>query len=372
MKGYWLHRISHESDVSYYLLEQGYLTLGWSEFSDEAILNAARNKDNSRESFEKVYSSKRADKIRSRRDMWIFAQFKVGDIILVPLFDGEFQIVEISSDATPIRTIQDEVGNFTDKGDFEIIWKDGLLWRNSTKIDLGFAAKVKPITGRVKRREYADSLLTSRMKMRQTNGDLSDLAENIEELRKSIINNKPINFYEEALEKCAEGVLASICNTLNPDTFEMLIKKYMESLGANAIILPKNERGKEDKADADVIAIFNELNVEIQIQAKHHRGETSIGTDQILKYAEQYTDEESNLKHEDGEGCTVIPWVITSGKKFSEAEISQAEEFNKKSRYTKLRLITGIEFARMLVDAGFANLKTDLKSDKTSKGKTQK
>ena len=47
---YYLHRISHESDASYTLFKKGingeiYLSLGWLEFSNTNILDAARLKD---------------------------------------------------------------------------------------------------------------------------------------------------------------------------------------------------------------------------------------------------------------------------------------------------------------------------------------
>lgn len=41
-KQYFLHRVSHEGNVSYSLLEKGYLTLGWSDLSLSGLLEAAR------------------------------------------------------------------------------------------------------------------------------------------------------------------------------------------------------------------------------------------------------------------------------------------------------------------------------------------
>ena len=34
---YWLHRISHEWDVAYKLLSEGWLTIGWSSLYDSGI-----------------------------------------------------------------------------------------------------------------------------------------------------------------------------------------------------------------------------------------------------------------------------------------------------------------------------------------------
>lgn len=43
---YWLHRISHKSDVSYPLLEEGYLSIGFSDFpSNDGFFEELRSKD---------------------------------------------------------------------------------------------------------------------------------------------------------------------------------------------------------------------------------------------------------------------------------------------------------------------------------------
>ena len=55
---YYLHRISHENEVSYALFKNGvngdrYISLGWSVFMNTDILEYARKNDNY-ESFEKI------------------------------------------------------------------------------------------------------------------------------------------------------------------------------------------------------------------------------------------------------------------------------------------------------------------------------
>jgi len=39
---YWLHRISHHAEVSHPLLERGYLSIGWSDFSKPDFVEKAR------------------------------------------------------------------------------------------------------------------------------------------------------------------------------------------------------------------------------------------------------------------------------------------------------------------------------------------
>lgn len=44
---YWLHRISHEWDVSYKLLSAGYLSIGWSALAGSGIERVVRSATNS-------------------------------------------------------------------------------------------------------------------------------------------------------------------------------------------------------------------------------------------------------------------------------------------------------------------------------------
>lgn len=42
---YWLHRISHHAEVSRPLLDHGYLSIGWSDFSNNDFIEKARAGD---------------------------------------------------------------------------------------------------------------------------------------------------------------------------------------------------------------------------------------------------------------------------------------------------------------------------------------
>ena len=345
-KKYWLHRISHNWAVSYVLFEKGYLSLGWSAFSKTNILDAARKSDNE---FEKVYNETRTDKNRSRWNMWYLAQFSVGDIVVVPLNNGLFSVCRVTETAKPINEIQSEIGDFDDKNHRHITWESGSLKRDgeTDAIDLGFVVKVDIIRTE-KRSEYADSALTSRMKMRQTNGDISDLSANIE----SVLNaEKPINFYENAISQGAAYLLERIQKDLDDVKFENLVKVYMDKAGADYTYIPaKNESGKKNHADADIIAVFETLRITIQIQAKHYVNITdSWAVEQILGYKEQLEDKNADLYHENEDDFTIIPWVISSSELYTDEAINIARENN-------IRLIDGYEFSRMLMDIGLANI----------------
>ena len=344
-KKYWLHRISHYKEVSYKLFEKGYLSLGWSDYSNLGILDIARKNT---DEFENNVLQK-DKKNRSRWNMWYFARFRVGDIIIVPLSNGEFNVCEVLDLAKPIGSIQNEIGDFYDENDQLITWDNGSLIRENEKIDLGFVIKVKPLKNtNIKRSEYADKALTARMKMRQTNGDISDIAESVELV---IEANSPIRFYNIALEKGAEELQKIIDKKINPDKFERLVKAYMEKIGANDPEIPaKNESGKKDKADADVIADFDLLRVTIIVQVKHHKEKTGKwAVEQISKYKKQMEDKDSDLSHIKDEKYTNIAWVISSCDDFDDEAIDLAESEN-------VRLINGSEFAKMLLDAGLSEI----------------
>ena len=123
----------------------------------------------------------------------------------------------------------------------------------------------------------------------------------------------------------------------------------MEKLGANAYIPPKNQAGKEDYADADIIARFDNINVIILIQAKHHKLETDEwAVNQIKKYKEQL--ENPNCALDDGmDGYTYIPWVISTCSDYTKQAKEDAKEHN-------VKLINGKDFAKMLLQQGLQNI----------------
>ena len=130
----------------------------------------------------------------------------------------------------------------------------------------------------------------------------------------------------------------------------------MKSIGADDVYIPaKNEHGKEDEADADVIAEFEKLGLSILIQAKKHDKGTqtaSHAVEQIIKYKEQLEDPNSDLSHgyEDKEDKRVnVAWVISSSDDYDDKAKSFAKEKH-------VRLINGLEFARMLINSGLSDL----------------
>ena len=106
-KKYYLHRISHEDYVSYSLMNQGYLTLGWNELAGSGILEAAKEKNYNK--FDSIAKKYGAGNSRSRWSMWYFARMNIGDIIVVPLYNSKFSVFEICDIAKSIYVLEKDL-----------------------------------------------------------------------------------------------------------------------------------------------------------------------------------------------------------------------------------------------------------------------
>lgn len=337
---YWLHRISHEWHVSYKLLAGGYLSVGWYALAGSGIEKTAG--DCNMQRLEATMIEYGYQVARSRWSLWNFFRFSLNDFVVVPLFNGEFSIYKVKGTPMPITELVSFVDVISEDGSRIIRDKNGLLRRseNNEIVDLGFVVEVEVVKERLSRYEYADSKLTSRMKIRQTNADISDLAENVQNV---IDADAPVNLYAAVIEELAGKLLDAIKEQLTPDKFELLIKWYFEKLGASRTLRPsKNSSDKWDGADVDIVAEFDALKVMFYIQAKLHDDTTSQwAVEQISKYKDQ---------HEASSGeYTAIPWVISTANAFSADAITMAQESN-------VRLVTGGEFGRMLIDAGITDI----------------
>ena len=338
----WLHRISHCSDVSEKLLENGYISIGFSDFANiqflENTINGNWNFFDSE--IEKTWGAKK----RTRYNLWRFLnEFKEKDLVIVP-FCGQISIYELVehpkliSDKELSEILENNNMKIKDNEKIYINSDNGYVFR-----DIGFVWKVKPIVKDISRKDIFDSKLTSRMKIYNTNSNITDLRENIEIIITQYRDNKLYNFHTDMVESSLESINKIIDDRLTPDKFEQLVKWYLKQIGASDVYIPsKNEKGKNDGADADVIATFENLKVIIYVQVKYHKGCTS---DWAIKQISEYKIQKENIDDE----YTYIPWVITSAEKYSKEAIQKAREVN-------VRLIDKKEFARMLINNGLENI----------------
>lgn len=342
-RNYWIHRISHIAEISYPLLDNNYLSYGFSDFEKDGFIEGVRG-ENGWQFIEEQFKAEWGELSRGRYQLWNFVkEMKAGDWIIVPTY-GAFSICELLDDEPiMIKDIRDVViKNWN--GEEILRDNDGyIVDSNHNKIDLGFARRVKIIQKDISRYDYADSDLTSRMKVRQTNVCISDLKESVLKSLEAYQLNRPIHFRNE-INDVIPNICSIIQTKLNPDKFEYLVKWYFERIGASSVVIPpKNPSGKIDYEDVDVVATFDLLKTIYYVQVKHYRGETgSWGADQIshLKELEAIKDDRQD------DGYTKVYWLVTSSESFSEECINKAKE-------TNVQLIDGKTFSTMLLDAGF-------------------
>ena len=208
---YWLHRITGGDNaipLSEELFKKGYISIGWSDFSDEADLNTIRS---GWTQFETLFANWKPIP-RNRYNLWRFVnEMKPGDIVVVP-FSYTFAVCEIADDVVYTNeTIDPELlvdwnGNRVSKDD-----KGYLRYDEKTYVDLGFYRRIKfSVKERIPRAEYADQALFSRLKIRQTNADISDLKDSIEEAIRRFQAKKPIYLKASIVEETWKTVLQNI------------------------------------------------------------------------------------------------------------------------------------------------------------------
>lgn len=339
----WLHRISHHAEIAYPLLDQNYLSIGFSDFASSDYISNLLN-SNGRYFLDKSFEDLWGYKPRTRFNLWRFiSAMKKGDWVIVPSW-GTFSVYKlIDENAEPISIINHSItdwhGNIIKKNNNGLLIK--LLENEDELIDLGFVRKVELIKKDIPRYEYADSSLTSRMKIRSTNADITDLKDSIEKALSAYERGKPLNLHSMIINNTEEQIIDLIRKDLTPDKFEILIKWYFQRIGASEVYIPsKNESGKE--GDADVVAIFEPIKTIIYSQVKYHNGETSLwAIEQIKSYKDQ--------KETMDDGYSKISWVITSADGFSK----DAYEFAKEA---KVQLIDVHQLIKMLLEAGIVNL----------------
>lgn len=336
---YYLHRISHESDISYPLLDNGLLSIGWSNFSNREFLDNVRK--NGIDYLTDKFREKWNMTPKNRHSLYRFiTNMEQGDIVIIPKWQS-FDVYEILEKAVPVSeiTLPDNLHTYSNR---PIILKDNLLYTDNEIVDLGFIIKVKKVEQNIPRYEYADAALTARMKIRQTNADISDLKDSIDKAVKAFKIGKPINLRSEIISNIKDTVLNIVKTDLVPDKLEYLIKWYCEKAGASFVNIPAKNSG-DKQGDVDIVATFENIRLILYIQAKFHQNETnSWAIEQINDYYE-------NISNSNDDGYSRVAWVITTADKYSEEAIKQAKEKN-------IILITGSQFAEMLLDVGFSGM----------------
>ena len=320
---YWLHRISHEGECSRRLLESGKLTIGFSDLSTQDFLdkaNSARSVDDLNSDVKGVYKQL----LRSRHSLWRFLkEMHVGDLVIVP-HPGTYSVYAIKGEPRLLENVGFDLG----------FYRDVEIYKTGDK-------EAKNIS----RYDYADRALTARMKVRNTNVEISDLSTNINSALDAYGHGKPITLRSRTAA-LAEELLGLIYCQLTPRKFESLLQWYFQRIGAS-VDIPAKTHGKG--GDADITASFDSLRLTIHVQAKHHDPDKTTGNwpvQQVRDYARDYVEGKEREATDDDVHAL---WVVSTSKKFTETCMNEAREHG-------VVLINGIQFAHMLLDAGLESL----------------
>lgn len=79
---YWVHRISHQAEVSYPLLNKGYLTIGFSALTDKMFIDKVL--EDNWNYINSQFQEKYGRVPRNRYNLYRFLRFNKGDIVIIP------------------------------------------------------------------------------------------------------------------------------------------------------------------------------------------------------------------------------------------------------------------------------------------------
>ena len=331
---YYIHRISHHAELSYPLLDRGYLSIGFSDFAEEDLIDQTQTGD--WQFLDNRFQAYWGTLPRNRSTLKRFLSFQKGDLVLVPS-SGTFSICLVTDDRAALIGDSFREDLKTWNGQKVDLIGNHLHDQHGKRFDLGFVRKVKILYRDISREKFADAALTARMKIRQTNSCITSIEPSIEKAIKSYEVNKPIHLHSILIEKTAGLVLDSLTTHLNPNKFERVVSTYFKTIGANQVTIPaKNAPGKE--GDADIIAVFENMKLIIYVQAKFQRGQINQwATNQVRDYMSQ----QDRLD----DGYNRIAWVITTADSFH-------PEAKKIAIENQIQLINGLEFSKLLLNAG--------------------
>ena len=335
---YWLHRISHEAEVSYPMLEKGMLTHGFSDFSNRDFIHDVEI--GGEEKLKQYMLDEWGGISRNRRDIIRFnSEMKAGDIVVVPQYGSVISVYRVEED--DVYTIAEafQMLNGEYRGSEKHTLKNGLICVDGDKcLDLGFARKVELLHKDISRRDYLDARLSARLNYRGTNLSITDLAASVEEAIERFTGGKTIDLKASIEKDAVPMMLDCIRKELNPAKFEKLVKQYFEHIGASTVTIPaKNAADKE--GDADVVAVFENLSLVIYTQVKFHQGMTNeFAVIQVQEYADHKSESPD-------ESYAQVLWIVSTADDFT-------RECKEAASGAGVQLIHGKRFASMLLNAG--------------------
>ena len=297
-------------------LECNCILIGWSDA--EGLLNRELSWEEFRELVKVKYFPDDEDQRRagsSGGHLWRFIrEMKEGDLVVVPHDDSDFYIAKVIGDATYDPT----------KKECDTAYRRKVKWLNDKK----------PIP-----RTSARSALISRMRAQGTCIEASDLIGDIRICLCNAASGHEPTFQNDLQKALTEKTLEKLqSGYIDSDRFESLIRDVMKGLGAYdaGVVVRNQDKGADVLARFRVAGVFSQL---VAIQAKYFKPEPPVNRDAV----------EQLIRGLEAEGAD---WgiVITSGKFSNEAEKAAKCYFEEKG--TKIELIDGYQFAKLIVEHG--------------------
>ena len=341
---YWMHRISNERHIKQILLQKDNLLItGWHKISKDTILQEIKGKK--RIEFDSIYKERCEELPRNRFCLYMFInEFKKGDYVIVPDNDC-FDVYEVIGDH-PLS--KEYISNYIKSTEGKCLFdnRNGSFYKIGTteELDLGFFWEVKPIELNISRKKYADNNLQRRLKFQMTNIEMTDLGDEIEKAIDNKRKGKNNNIKTAIFDSTSELIVENLKKKINDSGFEKIVRWYLECLGATSAFIPPKSALSREKGDIDVVALFDELRIAVFVQVKQYDFEVNKNAiEQVFNaynstYYNKYPDRTSLL------------WVVATCERFSDDAIDYANENN-------VRCICGNEFAQMLLNVGFKDLK---------------
>jgi predicted Mrr-cat superfamily restriction endonuclease len=188
-------------------------------------------------------------------------------------------------------------------------------------------------------RAKALAALQSRMKIRQTCADATDLVEEIQDALNVAAGGEERNFGVDLRSRLIEQAKREITSgRMDSFGFERLLATLLRSLGATEVRIVARSQDK----GADIVATFSlagTFNFRLAVQAKHYRADPPVGAHVVDQLVSGMEAEQASLG-----------WVATSGSFSAEAldRKAQLEE----ERGFQIELIDGDQLAAMIVEGG--------------------
>jgi predicted Mrr-cat superfamily restriction endonuclease len=301
-------------------LEQNQISIGWGlaqELMDESLDRWAFREVVKKHYYANATGYQKAGAVAGM--LWLFLrEMNIGDLVVVPSGDQSFHVAEVQGG--PIY-LSEKIQEHT-------AFRRGVRWLNGHR----------PL-----QRRTARARLQSRMKIRQTCGDASDLVDDIRDALEAAASSGgdsgPRTFGADLRARLIDQAKAEMhSGRMDSYGFENLVATLLKSLGATDTRIV----GRSIDKGADIVASFllaDTFLVRVAVQAKHFRPEPPVGPDIV----------DQLVLGMDAEQVT-MGWIATSGTFSPDAQARKAELEDE--RAISIQLVDGDQLAAMIVEGG--------------------